>query len=382
MAGTNTLLIIGNGFDLRCGLQTSYGEFFEWLRMEDWQFRNTYEILSGRPYVSCENAIDGGFSYMYPQLPESISVWEIYFIFHHLLSGNGKHWFDIEEMILGALRSREAESWCTGGDAFFSSYEVNRKKEDAHTIIKCHVGKRRKSSPYVFLLGQLDVLEYKFARYIMGQQVDKSATYSENARQLVKKLATNPLLIMSFNYTTPEIGRIINVHGIATQGKKLRGKSVRGEIDLGPDEGRYNEIIFGVDDKAFLNGEMPAGAEIFSKTYRKLLLKEQPVAALDKGIKQISFFGHSLSDGDYSYFQSIFDFYEIYESDVALAFFFVYHGEKPHAEQQREKTALVYKLLKAYGKSMSNKDQGDNLIHKLMLEGRVRIDFDSVQPPA
>jgi hypothetical protein len=31
----NTLLIIGNGFDLQCGLRSSYENFFEWLRQDE-----------------------------------------------------------------------------------------------------------------------------------------------------------------------------------------------------------------------------------------------------------------------------------------------------------------------------------------------------------
>lgn len=37
-------------------------------------------------------------------------------------------------------------------------------------------------------------------------------------------------------------------------------------------------------------------------------------------INEIAFFGHSLSKLDYSYFQTIFDFYDLYSSDVTLAF--------------------------------------------------------------
>jgi len=32
MIASNTLTIIGNGFDLQCGLKSSYSNFFEWLR--------------------------------------------------------------------------------------------------------------------------------------------------------------------------------------------------------------------------------------------------------------------------------------------------------------------------------------------------------------
>jgi len=34
----------------------------------------------------------------------------------------------------------------------------------------------------------------------------------------------------------------------------------------------------------------------------------------------INFFGHSLSKADYSYFQAIFDLYNIYSSEINLIF--------------------------------------------------------------
>jgi len=33
----------------------------------------------------------------------------------------------------------------------------------------------------------------------------------------------------------------------------------------------------------------------------------------------------------------------------------------------------VYKLINEYGETLSNKDQGKNLLHKLILEGRVEV---------
>ncbi|MDR1821069.1 MAG: bacteriophage abortive infection AbiH family protein, partial [Oscillospiraceae bacterium] len=56
MAENNTLLIIGNGFDLYCGLKTSYRDFFEWLREHDEDFRRAYEELKiGR--ASCRERV-------------------------------------------------------------------------------------------------------------------------------------------------------------------------------------------------------------------------------------------------------------------------------------------------------------------------------------
>jgi hypothetical protein len=68
-----------------------------------------------------------------------------------------------------------------------------------------------------------------------------------------------------------------------------------------------NNIIFGIDETA----NVAKGAEIFKKTYRKLFLTGLQYD-LPETCDYILFFGHSLAKADYSYFQSIFDLYDIY----------------------------------------------------------------------
>ena len=80
---------------------------------------------------------------------------------------------------------------------------------------------------------------------------------------------------------------------------------------------------------------------------------------------EIKFYGHSLSEADYSYFQSIFDYYHIYDnSNVSLLFYY---------SEGYEQIDSIYKLINDYGKTMINQDQGKNLIHKLLLENRLKI---------
>ena len=79
----------------------------------------------------------------------------------------------------------------------------------------------------------------------------------------------------------------------------------------------------------------------------------------------LKFYGHSLSAADYSYFQSIFDYYNLYSnSNISLNFYY---------SERHEQTDAIYRLINIYGKSLSNKEQGKNLIHKLLLENRLNI---------
>ena len=115
------------------------------------------------------------------------------------------------------------------------------------------------------------------------------------------------------------------------------------------------------------------------------MFQENPGRALAKRVDKIIFFGHSLAKADYSYFQSIFDFYNLYGdtllSDSAftkpfmLQFYFTIFDISRETEISRDAAASVYKLITAYGDTIDNKDRGKNLLHKLLLEGRIKIDF-------
>ena len=50
---------------------------------------------------------------------------------------------------------------------------------------------------------------------------------------------------------------------------------------------------------------------------------------------------------------------------------FYYAPYCPSAEKDLQKS--IVKLLSSYGSTMTNRGHGDNLIHKLLMEGRISI---------
>jgi len=172
--------------------------------------------------------------------------------------------------------------------------------------------------------------------------------------------------ILSFNYTNPfiefkndsmnMIKSIINVHGSCNE----------------------DNIIFGID----YTNELPTNAHIFTKTYRKMF-QSKPTKILDLSIETIKFYGHSLGVADYSYFQSIFDYCYIYDymeangTTVNLQFYFSVYDESKREEITRNVTDSVYKLITTYGENFDSvaKAKGKKLLHKLLLEGRIHIEF-------
>lgn len=185
--------------------------------------------------------------------------------------------------------------------------------------------------------------------------------------------------LMSFNYTTPfaklnidkYFGATINVHGNLCDSDCQNCKG--------------SDIIFGIDDNVIDNQNNKiqknnSPMRNFSKTYRTLLLNSKDssknlgkVLPSNSSKISIKFFGHSLSEADYSYFQSIFDYYNLYDSDTKLIFYYNDFQPDQIGKVKKEQVDAVYKLINEYGKTLTNQDQGKNLLHKLMLEQRISI---------
>lgn len=124
----------------------------------------------------------------------------------------------------------------------------------------------------------------------------------------------------------------------------------------------------------------------FTKTYRLLAMEPLGYRSLvyppdDENHEPtdcIKVYGHSLAKADYSYFQSLFDAVSLYSGVATLVFYYSPYGDGENERQQekrvREETQRrVMHLLSSYGTTLDNKDHGKNLVHKLLLEGRLII---------
>ncbi len=243
------------------------------------------------------------------------------------------------------------------------------------------------------LLQELHSFERRFCKYIKNNIISRKNKYIVNAVNLLAKLTgfssekileenvANDYLkskakivltgdfnnhtstnILNFNYTALfDILEVespcvySNVHG------KLCNNACSGTCN-------YSSVIFGIDDTLIQSENLNSDLRLFSKTYRKMLVAGEPANILppkDTKSLEIKFYGHSLSEADYSYFQSIFDYYDLYgNSNISLNFYY---------SKGYEQYDNIYALISAYGKSLNNKEQGKNLIHKLLLENRLKI---------
>lgn len=395
------LLIIGNGFDLQCGLKSTFADFEQDRFAAINEMENRLARGKEPPDITTvlpDGKIVTGNSEGLWFWNEGLSLWDL------ILRDDRRTrtWYDIEACIKswvvdrvqpnGTIKPANEEPdtvnetnhkpvafWDTDIAGAVGSYATGIYNWDG-------TGKHLLS----ILMNELHRYEDSFSTFLT-KQTNPNTKYRWAAFHLIEKLTFNqfpPALfqpkidhqnpiwvngtkILSFNYTKPfnlESGKgpfVFNVHGEVGRGS----------------------IIFGIDGTGVDTG-VKLYPEIvkFTKTFRLMELSSDPhpqlvqpyVAGTDlQGPLYIKFYGHSLGQADYSYFQAIFDEVDLYESRTHLIFYYKAipledrsgSGNRP-AEEMYEK---VNHLISRYGETLDNKDHGKNLLHKLLLEGRLSV---------
>ena len=411
---SSQLLILGNGFDLHCGLKSSYKDFFQ---------STILDTIGGRYGLQQKKAGVSGF-------------WETLLFGYYTTFGKVNYnWCDIETIIKNtvlAIGNRNK-------GLAFEALESVKRREDPNEIksiygtiehfiyINCmsifydtlYSGKTYSDNEAYSLLinrilQELHKFERGFCKYIKNNIVNPNnekeynTQYIVNAMNLLNTLTgftdiryetiddiierqeeayykpISPTMyqsdwrekhilsqefsnlhsvnILSFNYTA-----LFDILGVQSP---CLYNNVHGKLCMNKcaENCASCNIIFGIDDTVIQSQEENFELHKFSKTYRKMLIADAETSILpkiDNQMVEIKFYGHSLSEADYSYFQSIFDYYNLYENNKVSLIFYYSKGF--------EQTDEVYRLINTYGKTLSNKDQGKNLTHKLLLENRLKI---------
>ncbi len=139
----------------------------------------------------------------------------------------------------------------------------------------------------------------------------------------------------------------------------------------------YKSIIFGIDD---IIDDKDNKLNSFKKSFRILQFTKRRFFKLpsNENIESISFFGHGLGESDFSNFQAIFDNYEIYSSSIKLDFYYVYNYPsngriKTQEDALSEQVNNSKKMFDYYSNSFYNKNVGQSLFKKLILENRINF---------
>lgn len=358
------LLILGNGFDLYCGLKSRYSDFFS-IRLKP-VLNETLSNPASAPYSFYKSGLtvwDLIFSLLGPLKQPSPSV----------------RWCDVEYVMKEVLSHSDAISsknsaFITVADIYsaLKHNKIQRNKHDSVDVSQflAYKGFQCKSISdlYSVLLSELNMLETAFASYLK-KAIKECDRYGIDSKLLLTSLVSSGVgnqitdaTILNFNYTHPLL---------------MKQDLDVAEVDYINIHGRCGgEIIFGIDGTGLIYDDRLMS---FTKTYRVMASHRMDLRApvsrpcesapCDQGTTIIKFFGHSLAEADYSYFQSIFDNVNLYGGKTSLVFYYAPYCSSAEKDLQKS----IVRLLSSYGSTMTNRGHGDNLIHKLLMEGRISI---------
>ena len=260
-------------------------------------------------------------------------------------------------------------------EKFMLFHPENKEIIEKYFFVKLFIEKYKEQKLNFDFLEELNKFEHNFGKYIeeLNEIPLKSLdniSYDENIIKKIEKIFgkidnKKEKYIVNFNYTN-YLDKILMYHKMTNV------------------HGTFENPIFGIDNTEIGNDRK---FYYLTKTSRVLFnntIKEEFKLPNKIEISKICFFGHSLARADYSYFQSIFDYYDIYNSEVKLEFKYYNYikddeelNDKEKEERKDEVKSKMHKglieLMNDYGNTASNKSKGQNLLRKLILENRIEI---------
>lgn len=344
-------IVIGNGFDLYCGLKTKYSDFFE----------SNYDKYSHikRLFAGYLNKELGELSFSDKEV-EDYNVWDLFFALNRpdKSKNSNRNWCDIERMMLFSFQDIQREKleqlylffaskvqWKTIKE-IASNNKVALNHEDA--FVSLFVKERIKrlgnasKSFYDFLLSELKTFEKNFGNYIYEQMVPK--TPESNFID-----TTNKEYFWEVEATINELCDINNLVSIDTFNySDMCIENLKCPIQH--INGSYLNPIFGIDSSFEPEDE----CFIFTKTARRIdsdMFNQSFERKPD--FENVVIFGHSLNEADYSYFFPLFDKLNLLDSlanNVVVFAYSIYDGKQEQAIKSTLRKSIS-NILFAYAKS-------------------------------
>lgn len=373
----NVLLVIGNGFDQKCGLPSNFSQYLE----SDYY----------KPYMNKIEEIDKELSKAL-KFPTEFDGYSIYD--HYVANFFGLSFWDLYFGLPHFYKFRDIQKWCDFEkkiNCFINSFV--EFSDDYQAIIDIERTKikvkffedtqyKRKLILYLFLksllpsIGEVDLrlstkklnlllfeqlqeYEKKFGQYIYTIQ-KATPNYISTAESLINNMLdkkTNDKLVYvnSFNYSdiTPIIKDVWFING---------------DIDM---------PIFGVDYPDTSPYDM--NRYRYTKTYRRLeLTGKDTYYPRKKEYTKIIVYGHSLNSQDYSYFFALFNVLDLKKDRSStkrsyyIEFAYSKYGEKTSKEVRDELISRVLNMFYAYNKEVLN-ESNFRLIDILFATGAIRF---------
>ena len=366
------LYILGNGFDLYIGLKTRYSDYFKNRKISEEFFEKIKSIFKnsiGSYNYDARTKVYAVFDYdetllnmQIVQLYKDIEK-NLFYLYLIFLKKCDLNWNEVESNILPFIRDT-SKIFKLKMETILGNIEKNEMYK--YLLIAKVIIKDRKNLNFLdFIMEQLNLFEKDFGNYIGSLELK-----GESKNRLINIFRTTcRKKIINFNYSIFLQDLIDRYKDIAFSEIEIarRIKPIESIVNI---HGDFKNPIFGIDS---LNSEEQF--QNFTKTSR--ILNNDTVGNFElpkpEKLGTINFFGHSLSEADYSYFQSLFDYYDIYSSNIKLNFMYSEYDKNDLTRAKRETHNNVVKLMNNYGEKLENKDKGKNLLHKLLIENRIKL---------
>lgn len=385
----DSLLIVGNGFDIQCGLPSTFDDYFKHLK--DNAEKSSYTWIYGfldnllddsknieqtnRFFLQNQERIIYSFKNTLNKQDDFVPTFiELVFMYGRKFQQFEPEWAGLEKFLYDLVNeeltdissgSKKQSIWQKAFSRMNVLCFLGNEKDIEQTI--AYFGQRMSLRETYsnekkwerFLIEQIELFEIRFDNYLTKVKADLSS-YNENAHELYKRIivkseVNNLTYALSFNYTDSfhslEKSNIENVHGTLGKG-----------------------IIIGIDSTDI---DYKKGYYCLSKTFKKIQsytknMEKHVRSIIHRKYDNLVFFGHSLNYQDYAYFQSLFDNNDIYNKCTLVFLYTIY---EPTKETQIKETQIsrIIELIETYGKNMDNKNNAKNLLHKLTSEGRLII---------
>ena len=366
-------LVIGNGFDLYCGLKSSYKDFFNY-NEEIKEWCNDFMSLKCVEFNANVLGLDKSrlinhIKYDKISKNNNVTFWNLYF---HIINSNyNRDWCVIEKELQYAITDSNSliydalkiiEDYILNGD---TKIEFENK---AYLLAKYFIfdngkiGRIDANSYSNYLLSELKKYEIRFGNYIY-EQSKNNYKFIDNVRKFLKKIAkvTNWLSIDSFNYT-PMSSILEKIYDESYCVRHINGD--------------YNEPIFGIDSS---NIKITSNNYMFTKTYRRLeqMLDDKTkenYMYVDNEFFSLVIFGHSLNEQDYNYFFPILDSLNLYDTDNNRKIIVLYSVYEKNNEYEIKTNLInaISKMLDIY-EDYNGKTREKRLLDKLIMQGRLYV---------
>ena len=293
---SNKKVVLGNGFDLFCGLKTTYSDFFESQKENYYSFKGYVDAFKQDAYGGGKYYFRGEEGCLSKVLENTI--WDLVF---YLNSNSNKEtkWCDIEMIIKNTFAGKKPIIWKFVLELLQNKNTIYAKHKYEYICAYFLKNKYKEkdfnigTTFYDVLLEELILFEHKFGEYIRLEQQNKQEYFDNTVNTLIK--FTNRIdqivSIDTFNYSNISSDRRWCFTKI---------NNINGTMD---------NPIFG-----FFSPEIDplSNEHTFTKSHRRtLFLFEKDCSDQKDFFEHLIVFGHSLNEQDYNYFFPLFDELEL-----------------------------------------------------------------------